>query len=374
MHRTSFRSLYWGVAACWLCTPLAVARVADRPTASARAIDAVCCPYGLGQWIGGPHSYVHGDAGGDAEDCGSLPAPVNTQLVAEDTQLPRHEFYEDVDGDNFDCPYRRNHCHAGDASDEPQDPAQQEEASRTSDECHRGQSWADGECGERQSLEVVGDAYWLHEEDAARSTEEVLSDWRHSAGDWVVNHLNTQNDGLEEGEAGDLDWSVIAIEAERRKTYYTDSRPDRAAEGADDTEGTWFRRPRRHHDAPPPVEPPNLEGDDTHRGPYYHTDPCHGHGHGEDECDVHGNVGDLGKPQEPGRFRQWCGQVWQAVQEAAEEAGQRLERMAEDAMSGPEVSEQPGMEYGPEPSANPSRPPLPDYFLPAFGSPWDGEL
>src|SRR5207302_486864 len=118
-----------------------------------------------------------------------------------------------------------------------------------------------------------------------RTLEEALADWRHSAGTWVVNHLNAEQDGLGGTVAGDLDWSAVAAEMSRRRGEVSS------------------------------VSPANIDREDTHGG---------------DDCDVEANVG-AEASQETGALRQWCGQVWQSVRDAAQNVSRQLEQWSDEA-------------------------------------------
>jgi hypothetical protein len=325
---------------------------------------------------------VHGEGTDSAEP--SSRSLDQAAVAAGDAQQPGREFYDDVEDSNFDCPYYhdgRNHCPPS---------AEYYELAEPEDSKDRVES---GDVGEAsvfdEPCEVEANCEgWCDDDNALRSVnalcsvEDALSDWRHSAGNWVVLHLNAGSDGLEETEAGELDWTAVAAEARREQAVHTESPSDHAwdcgeenrscgeQEDAEDADGDWLRPHRRGHEATLPVDPSGHEND-TYYGPYQRTDPCHGLN--DDWRNVRDEAGDdLGESRQPGRLRQWCGEAWQAVKEAAQQAGRRLEQMAEEALNQPKADENPGVEDAAEPRADQSQPPLPDYFLPQFGSPWDG--
>ncbi len=319
MQRLRFLGLTcWSVAAC-VCGSAVQARPADRPVSCPR--DGYCCPYGLGQWEGRPHRYVYGEygygEGGDASPAMTAPLP----LVLDETQGPvgaqraPGQFYDDIGNSNFDCPYDRE-AHPAAATERASDnhPACRGEETCDSQSCDEGLA---GECG---AGEGGG-----NEAAPLGGLEATMSHWRHSAGLWIVDHLNAESDGLDETVAGELDWSAIAAEIESREAEV-------------DIQG------------PPPD-----------------SGACRGDSHEES--------------QEPGRVRQWCGEVWGAVRSAATRFSQGVGRLAErispepattaDEAAGETEVETPVETI--EPHIEAVRPRLPDYFLPAFGSPWDGE-
>ena len=410
MQRMRFLGLaWWSVAACCSLTATAAhARVADRPASALYPLDGYCCPYGLGQWQGRPHRYVYGDsvngdsvhrAGADASPAAAAPRPfvVDQTRAAVGTQTPPGDFYDDVGGSNFDCPHFREPSPAT-TEDADATPNAAEDAAQNHAAC-RGED----PCETEPFCEMPADG-----DSPLRSLEESLADWRHSAGQWIVQHLNAESDGLDETEAGELDWAAIASQMEGNQAAgnvedATDAaertgegrRESKEEEDADEKDGDWFSPRRRGRDTGPPVQPPPGDEDDTYHGPYQRWegrqqvdpgivdpqtvdrshDDCRGDG-----CDVHPNSWDVNdEPCQPGRLRQWCGHVWGALRGAAQDASRRLGQLSEEVLAAPTTpgDQEAGHDEtgnGARPQTEATRPPLPDDFLPAFGSPWDGDL
>src|SRR5262249_26821098 len=104
----------------------------------------------------------------------------------------------------------------------------------------------------------------------------------------------------------------------------------------------------------------------------------------DDDCDVEGNITSAAdEAREPGVLSQWCGQIWQAARDAAANFSERLDQWTEEALaaegdkpSPSEAQESESREHVDEaskPRNEKACPGLPNYFLPAFGSPWDGD-
>jgi hypothetical protein len=329
----------WFGAVSSLAATSADARLADRPSPALGPADGYCCPYGLGQWQGRPHRFVHADAAeaSSPADTSILDGPSTAGPVVDEThgsvgaQHGAHDFYGDIDGSNFDCPHDAWPCHTArpDRPDESDD------------------SWQ----ADQRDEDAADDAAW---------GDETFADWRYCAGHWVVDQLNAEQDGLDETQAVEPDWAAMARKASLDGSPVSLEGDDDSPrcgdeqEDMDGADGDWFAppgAPRRLR----PVQPPSVDEDDTYRGPYHRTQVDKG-------------------ASEPGRFRQWCGQLWQTIQEAGQEMSRRLGRLAEGAIPASEA--RPSTHTTAEPAerqAVPAGPPLPDYFLPAFGSPWDGE-
>ncbi len=441
MQRMRFLGLAWSVAACCSLTAAAAhTRVADRPTVALYPLDGYCCPYGLGQWQGRPHRSVYGDSvygdamNGDAVNGDSVhrdgddPSPkaaaprpfvVDETRSAVGTQTPPRDFYDDVDGSNFDRPQLREPPAAAteDAAQDATPNATPSAAPNAAEDTAQNHAACRGEepCETEPFCEMPADG-----DSPLRSLEESLADWRHSAGQFVVQHLNAESDGLDETEAGELDWAAIASQmegheaagsvkgaadaAERTGEGSRESKEEEDAEGKD---GDWFSPRRRDRDSVPPVQPPPADEDDTYHGPYHRWegrqevepgivepgvvdpqavdpqtvdrshDECRGDG-----CDVRPNSWDVN--DEPGRLRQWCGHVWGALRHAAQDVSRRLGQLSEEVLAAPtppgdqeaghDEAGHDETDNGTKPQTEATRPPLPDYFLPAFGSPWDGDL
>ncbi len=314
MQRLRFLGLAWGVAAC-VTGSVVEARLAERPVACLR--DGYCCPYGLGQWEGRPHRYVYDDHGYDAGGASPaitapLPIVVDEPHGAVGTQAPSGQFYDDIENSNFDCPYYRQPQAA--AEREPVE-AGNHPACRGEEPCER--HWCEeGAVEEGAAGETTAD-----EDDSAVGLPRTLSVWQHSAGLWIVEHLNAESDGLDETVASEPDWATIADEIERHEAEL-------------DVQG------------PPPD-----------------SGACHD--------------GAKREPYEPGRVYEWCGELWTSLRSAtlrvAQGFGWLAERMAAPTTVAREHAAETDVETV-EPRIETARPPLPDYFLPAFGSPWDGEL
>jgi hypothetical protein len=349
-----FLGLATGLAACCLAATATQAGVADRPASARCPLDGYCCPYGLGQWEGRPHRYVHRDGAETSSAASAAPLPflVDPTRAVVGSQAPRHEFYDDVGDSNFDRP-----AYVEPAA-EPQDA---EEVPANHPACQGEQL-----CETEPTCELPTD-----EGAALRGLEESLADWHHSAGQWVVEQINAEADGLEETAAEELDWAAIASQREGHEVG-AQARPDggegRERQGEEDADD-WFRPRRGDREALPPVRPPQGEDDDdTYQGPYHRWEG------GSRRESVPADPWRANEAAyEPGRLRQWCGQTWEALRSAAHDIGKRLEQLSEEVTAGPSSS--PDKAGEPEsPRIHTARPPLPDYFLPAFGSPWDGEL